>query len=67
MKTKTARNVTWVLILLTIILCILKITKVISISWLLCLFPVLIPIGILTFFFILMIIGALLIYLFTQS
>lgn len=67
MKLKIERNITLLLILITVVLCILKITKIISISWVLCLFPILIPIGILIFFFMLMIIGALLIYLFTQS
>ena len=66
MKLKIERSIAVILVLTTVILSILKITKIISISWVLCLCPVIIPIGILAFFFILMIIGALLIYLFTQ-
>lgn len=67
MKLKLERSIAILLVLTTVILSILKITKIISISWVLCLCPVIIPIGILAFFFILMIIGALTIYLFTQS
>ena len=67
MKLKLERSIAILLVLTTVILSILKITKIISISWVLCLCPVIIPIGILAFFFILMIIGALTIYLFIQS
>lgn len=67
MKLKLERSIAILLVLTTVILSILKITKIISISWVLCLCPVIILIGILAFFFILMIIGALTIYLFTQS
>ena len=67
MKLKIERSIAILLVLTTVILSILKITKIISISWVLCLCPVIIPIGILTFFFMLMIIGALTIYLFTRS
>lgn len=67
MKLKIERSIALLLVLITIILCILKITKIISISWVLCLCPVLIPIGISVFFLILMLIGAFLIYLSTQS
>ena len=67
MKLKLERSIAILLVLTTVILSILKITKIISISWVLCLCPVIIPIGILAFFFILMIIGTLTIYLFTQS
>lgn len=67
MKLKLERSTAILLVLPAVILSILKITKIISISWVLCLCPVIIPMGILAFFFILMIIGALTIYLFTQS
>jgi hypothetical protein len=67
MKLKLERSIAILLALTSVILCILKVTKIISISWVLCLCPVIIPVGILAFFFMLMIIGAILIYLFTQS